>query len=205
MFDDLHPPYGTIAADPPWRYRINGERKSRYAGGGRGKSAEDYYSTMTTEDIAAMPVGDLAADAAHLYLWATAPRLFGDRYGNGPGPVDVMRAWGFDYVTTLVWHKTGAPGLGWYWRIDTEFVLFGIRGQCGIPAELRRSNHFAAKRPGGHSQKPPSVLDAIEVVSPGPYLELFSREPRLGWDSWGHGYELDDDEPEDLIVINGLL
>ncbi len=190
MFEDLHPPYGTLCADPPWRYR---------------RSAEDYYSTMTTEDIVAMPVADLAADNAHLYLWATAPRLFGDRYGKGPGPADVMRAWGFDYITTLVWHKTGAPGMGWYWRIDTEFVLFGTRGDCGIPAELRRSNHFAANRPGGHSQKPPSLMDAIERVSPGPYLELFSREPRLGWTAWGHGYELDEADVDVVPVAEEFL
>lgn len=205
MFDDLNPPYGCLVADPPWRYRINGQRKTRYAGGGRGKAAEDYYSTMTTEDIAAMPVAELAADNAHLYLWATAPRLFGDRYGHGPGPVDVMRAWGFDYVTTLVWHKTGAPGLGWYWRVDTEFVLFGIRGTCPIPVDRRRSNHFDLARPGGHSEKPPAVLDAIEAASPGPYLELFARQPRLGWDGWGLGYEFGEDVEDVVVTADGVL
>jgi N6-adenosine-specific RNA methylase IME4 len=183
---DLHPPYGTIVADPPWRYRRSGVAKSRYYGGHRGMAAEDHYATMTTAEIAALPVAELAAPDAHCYLWATAPRLFGDRYGDGPGPVDVLRAWGFAYVTTLVWHKQGAPGLGFYWRVDAEFCLFGVRGRAPIPAALRRSNVIAAPR-AGHSVKPAAVADAVEVVSPGPYVELFARQPRLGWDSWGWG------------------
>lgn len=143
---------------------------------------------MTMQELAALPVAELAAPQSHCYIWTTGPRLFGDRFDRSCNPGLIMEAWGFDYITTIVWHKTGGIGMGWYWRVDTEFLLFGVRGKAPVAAELRRSNHFTAAK-SGHSVKPQSILDAIEAVSPEPYVELFARAPRLGWDSWGHGYE----------------
>lgn len=121
---------------------------------------------------------------SHLYLWVTNPRLFreaGDLYG----PNEIMAAWGFRYVTMLTWHKLGAPGMGWYFRGDTEHVLFGVRGKAGIAPGIRESNHFAAAR-REHSAKPDRFYELVERVSPGPYLELFARRRRYGWDVWGN-------------------
>lgn len=181
----LEPPYSTIVADPPWRYRVTSPktRVSHHT-----SAAEDHYSTMTNEEIRDLPVGDLAANDAHLYLWVTNPKMFGDRKRGTVGPVDILEAWGFTYVTMLTWVKTGALGMGFYFRGETEHVLFGKRGNAPIPVDKRVKNVFTAPKIG-HSRKPPSFLQMVERVSPGPYLEMFSREPHLGWDSWGHGFE----------------
>jgi N6-adenosine-specific RNA methylase IME4 len=167
--------YRTIVADPPWFY-TNGTVPM----GG----VEHQYGTMTNAEIAAIPVRDFADRSAHLYLWVTNPRLFREET-DGLGPRDIMAVWGFRYVTMLTWHKLGAPGLGYYFRGDTEHILFGIRGKAPIEPAIRESNHFAASR-GEHSAKPDRFYELVERVSPGPYLEMFARRRRYGWDVWGN-------------------
>jgi N6-adenosine-specific RNA methylase IME4 len=187
--------YGTVVLDPPWKYTKNPtERHSN----GRGASAEHYYGTMTNEEIAALPVGNLAAPTAHLYLWVTNPILLRYRqtiHGK-PDPVDMVRGWGFEPKALLTWVKTSEEpepdeegdgpgrGMGWYFRGDTEHVVFAVRGDAVIPAALRRSNVFFAPTTG-HSAKPDLFLDIAESVSPEPRVELFARRARFGWDYWG--------------------
>lgn len=140
---------------------------------------------MSNEELAALPVAEWAADNAHLYMWVTNPKLYGDRRG-GLTPCDVMEAWGFKYQTTLTWLKKGALGMGFYFRGETEHVLFGTRGKAPIPTDRRERNWFEAAKTG-HSVKPDSFLDMVERVSPGPYLEMFARRARLGdWSYWGN-------------------
>ena len=98
---------------------------------------------MTNDEIAALPVSKQADADAHLYLWVTNPRLFRGRF-DPIGPIDIVEAWGFEYVTLLTWHKLGAPGMGFYFRGDTEHVIFAKRGNAPIDAAIRQSNHFAA-------------------------------------------------------------
>lgn len=143
-----------------------------------------HFGTMSNKDIAALPVQDFAADDAHLYLWVTNPRLFAEAHDKGIGPREIMDAWGFRYVTLLTWLKPGL-GLGYYFRGCTEHVMFGVRGSAPIPGELRVANYFEGPRTE-HSRKPDVFLDLVETVSPGPYLEMFSRRARLGWDVWGN-------------------
>lgn len=186
--------FRTIVADPPWKHASGGPRT---AGAGQkewrakgGQAAP--YETLSVPEIEAFPVADLAEDDAHLYLWTTN-RFLRDAFA-------VIDAWGFKYSTTLPWCKTPMGlGPGGAYAITTEFLLFARRGQL---APLRRWNTtwFHLKRPhrggskrtgkGGpiHSAKPPELLDVIEQVSPGPYVELFSRatEPRIGWSYWGN-------------------
>jgi N6-adenosine-specific RNA methylase IME4 len=169
--------YRTIVADPPWAY-------ARSTGLGGARAAADNYPVMSNDEIAALPVRDLADDSAHLYLWVTNPRLYREA-SDGVGPDGIMAAWGFRFVTVLTWHKLGAPGMGWYFRGDTEHVLFGVRGSAPIRPEVRESNHFAAHRQE-HSRKPDRFYELVERVSPGPYLELFARRRRYGWDVWGN-------------------
>lgn len=189
IFDELDPPYGTIVVDPPWRYTNNRGTQTRSRAGRSSTVAEGNYSTMGFDEIAALPVGDLAADRAHLYLWTTNPCLFGhENRRRGIGPVDILEGWGFTYVTLLTWVKSGPPGMGFYFRGHTEHVLFGRRGSAGIPAHLRESNVIESPR-RGHSEKPGAFYDLVERVSPGPWVDLFNRQPRFGWDTWGHGYE----------------
>lgn len=171
--------FSTFVADPPWRY---GNTSTRGA-------AEDHYPTMSIEELRALDVvRDHAADKAHLYLWATA--------GHLPDAFSVMEAWGFTYKTYLVWVKP-QMGMGNYFRVSTELVLFGARGGMRT---MRRDvkNYFEAKR-AKHSAKPLEFHDLVQSCSPGPYMELFSRcdagrlltgcicsKCRLGWTVWGN-------------------
>jgi len=196
-FPGLTPPYATIAADPPWQYNTTTRPMRR---GGRGGQAEHHYTTLTNAEIAALPVAALAAGQAHLYLWTTNPRLMGDHRGNRDiTPMDIVEAWGFKPITMLTWVKPGASGTGWYFRGQTEHVLFGVRGRLGIPAEKRLPNVFTAPR-SRHSAKPREFFDLAEAVSPPPRVELFGRTMRPGWDVWGDGLR----EGDDLFASDGL-
>jgi N6-adenosine-specific RNA methylase IME4 len=182
--------YRTIVADPPWRYTKDPgslRAKRDQPPKGRGRQAEDHYPTMTTEEIAALPITAVAEDNAHLYLWVTNPLLTDQRpdikgYLSGP---DIARAWGFEPKTVVTWVKKGI-GPGWYFRGATEHIIFAVRGDLPIPAAQRERNWFEASI-GAHSEKPDAFYDLVERVSPGPYLELFSRRARLGdWHYWGN-------------------
>lgn len=253
-WEGLTPPYSTIVADPPWHYD---ERVIEYGRAAGAVSAPMPYSTMSNDDIARLPVMELAAPGAHLYLWTTNQHLWAAR--------DIAIGWGFDPVQVLVWAKPPAgQGPGGVFANTTEFVVYARRAvtakrqvvragslirEAREAAGLNRSDlHRAvrggkptgivfrwedddclpstedwdrlcavlpalrtAERPyvpppppketsrvdttwwtwsrGPHSVKPPAFLDVVESVSPGPYVELFARAPRLGWDSWGKGYE----------------
>ena len=173
--------FRTIVADPPWRYTgspgLNGTNHPT--------AAESHYTTLTMDEIAALPVANLAADNAHLYLWVTNPILTEQRLGGGPNVCAIARAWGFEPKTVLTWLKSeNGAGMGFFWRGDTEHVLFAVRGYLPIPAEQRLSNVFRGKR-GAHSAKPDAFLDLVEQVSPAPRLEMFARRARFGWDYWG--------------------
>jgi N6-adenosine-specific RNA methylase IME4 len=181
------PRYQTVVADCPWKYNQTRQPMKR---GGRGASAEAHYPTMTNAELAALRVADFVEDQAHLYMWVTNPRLYGEQKSRDVSPVDIAEAWGFRYVTLLTWIKQGAPGPGWYFRGYTEHVLFCVRGKLGIPAADRLPNYFIAPK-GRHSVKPGLFYDLVERVSPAPRLEMFARTRRLGWDSWGN--EVDSD------------
>ena len=132
---------------------------------------------MTTEEITALPVRDLAAEGAHLYLWAI------NKYVEAA--YDIARAWGFSPSTLLTWAKRPMGiGLGGAFTITTEHVLFCRRGVC--PALVRIDSTWWEWKRGEHSAKPQAFLDLVERVSPAPRLELFARTQRLGWDSWGN-------------------
>jgi len=173
--------YRTIVADPPWRYT-----KTPTEATGSGASAEHKYPTMTTDAMAEIPVAGWAEDDAHLYVWVTNPILTEQRpstTGSLNAPA-LIRAWGFEPKTVLTWHKTGPPGMGFYWRGNTEHIIFAVRGNLPIGASSRIRNIFQSPR-GRHSAKPEAFLDLVEQVSPGPYLELFARRNRMGWDTFG--------------------
>lgn len=171
--------FATILADPPWQF-INKT----------GKVAPEHrrlsrYATMKLEEIIALPVAELAASKAHLYLWCPNALL--------PEGLAVMKAWGFDYKSNLVWHKirkdggSDGRGVGFYFRNVTELILFGVRGKhARTLAPGRRQVNFLATRKREHSRKPDEQYDIIEACSPGPYLELFARGTRKGWVTWGN-------------------
>ena len=176
--------FAAILADPPWQF-VNKT----------GKVAPEHrrlarYGTMTLEEIAALPVAEIAATPAHLYLWCPNALL--------PEGLAVMQAWGFAYKSNLVWHKIrkdGGPdgrGVGFYFRNVTELIFFGVRGKnARTLAPGRRQVNFLATRKREHSRKPDEQYDLIEACSPGPFLELFARGTRKGWTTWGN--QADDD------------
>lgn len=179
MFDDLKKgPFRTILADPPWQFQ---NRTGKMAPEHRRLSR---YGTMRLDDVVAMPVADLAADPAHLYLWVPNALL--------PEGLQVMAAWGFTYKSNIVWHKIrkdGGPdgrGVGFYFRNTTELILFGVRGKnARTQAPGRRQVNIIKTQKREHSRKPDELYDIIEACSEGPFLELFARGPRAGWSVWG--------------------
>jgi N6-adenosine-specific RNA methylase IME4 len=153
----------TIVIDPPWRYDNIATRGA----------AEDHYPTMSLGELADLPIPGAAN--GHLYLWVTNGFL---RDG-----FDLLEAWGYRYKTVLTWCKPSI-GMGNYFRNNTEHVLFAVRGSLPTLAN-NEPTWFAAER-GSHSSKPESFYDIVERSSPGPFLEMFARRRRFGWDVWGN-------------------
>jgi N6-adenosine-specific RNA methylase IME4 len=171
--------YATIVADPPWSVDAG-----PVFGDATGASRTLAYRSMTVEQIAALRVSDVALDGAHLYLW-TINRYLRDAF-------DIAVSWGFKYSTTLVWAKKPmGNGIGGAYGISTEFVLFCRRGKLATQRDIG-TTWFDWPRPydlrgkPNHSGKPKAFLDMVEQVSPPAYLEMFARDNRLGWDSWGN-------------------
>lgn len=163
-------PFGTVCADPPWRYSNQGTR------GATG----DHYLGMTVDEICALPVSKMIAEEAHLHLWTTNNFLFDAK--------QVIEAWGFAYKSCYVWVKKQI-GMGNYWRVSHEFLLLGVRGTLTFKDKSLRSwDEFPRSQ---HSAKPERVWDRIYRASPGPYLEMFARRAAPGRVCWGN--EIDKD------------
>lgn len=174
--------FGTVLADPPWRFQNR-----------TGKMAPEHrrlarYGTMNLETIRNLPVSDFLSEPAHLYLWVPNALLL-----DG---IDVLRAWGFEYKSNIVWHKirkdggSDGRGVGFYFRNVTELVLFGVRGKnARTLAPGRTQVNLIATRKREHSRKPDELYDAIEACSPGPFLEMFARGKRKNWTAWGNQSE----------------
>ncbi len=183
-WEGLNPPYRTIVADPPWDHsdgtgRNYGEKDTRGTGYGPDHHTTLDYSVMSLDEIAALPVGELADRDAHLYLWTT------NRYLRAA--YDIAAAWGFAVSKPLVWVKEPMGFFGPPFVSSAEFCLFARRGSLAALERAERQWWLWPRR--SHSVKPFEFFDVIERVSPGPRCELFARQPRLGWDHWGFGYE----------------
>lgn len=179
--------YRVIYADPPWTF-------ATYSRKGKGRNAEAYYDCMSLDDIKALPVADWAAKDCVLLLWATDPLL--------PTAFEVIRAWGFTYKTVgFYWAKlnkralgpndTGAgffTGLGFWTRANPELCLLATRGH---PKRRRADVKKLIVSPRReHSRKPDETYERIEALCEGPYLEMFARAARPGWDRWGEESDL---------------
>lgn len=173
--------YRTILADPPWPFQWGGGK-----GGRRRRETELGYATMSVEEIAALPVREMAdPSGCHLFLWATD-----EVYREGQA-VHVARAWGFEPCgPSLIWRKPNF-GMGCFPRPNHEPLLVCRRGAISFSLNNEPSvqdfGQGRAPNNGGkvHSAKPDAALDLIERASPGPYVELFARRARFGWDYWG--------------------
>lgn len=186
--------FATIVADPPWQvgagrafgpYTAVDGKQVWVANGSRSRQLP--YPSMSVDEIAAMAVLPVAADDAHLFLWTINKYL--------PDAFRIVKAWGFEYSTTLVWAKNPmGGGMGGTFGISTEYCLFCRRGRLATRKDVN-STWFNWKRPYDergkprHSAKPEAFMEMVEQVSPGPYLEIFARSNRPGWTAWGNECE----------------
>jgi N6-adenosine-specific RNA methylase IME4 len=185
--------YRTIVCDPPWDHS-DGTGATLTVGMSKRPHPTSHvtglpYTTMPSATIAALPVSDLAEPDAHLYLWTT------NRYLRSVW--EIAEGWDFAPVCILTWCKERRGFLGGgAFPSDTEFCLFARRGKLATkerapgrwyrwPRRFGPSVREGERRSTLHSAKPEAFLDLVEQVSPGPYLELFARRQRLGWDTWG--------------------
>lgn len=179
--------YRTIYADPPWQFQNK-----------TGKVAPEHkrltrYGTMKLDEIKQLPVAEVADEKSHLYLWVPNALL--------PEGLEVMKAWGFEYKTNIIWEKVrkdGMPdgrGVGFYFRNVTEILLFGIKGDKNRTLDPGRSQvNLIRSMKREHSRKPDEFIPVIERCSSAPFLEMFARGNRKNWDMWGN-QATDDYEP----------
>src|SRR6056300_720427 len=168
--------YGVIYADPPWYFKT-------YSNKGKDKSPEKHYSCMSLSDIISLPVSELAKDDAVLLMWVVDPLL--------DQAFKVIDAWGFKYKTVgFTWAKTNRTkmgfftGLGYCTRGNPEMCLLATKGK---PKRISKSvPQLVVSERREHSRKPDIMYNHVENLLQGPYVELFARTQRSGWDSWGN-------------------
>ena len=180
--------FGCIVADPPWRFRVRKEHKEV-------RNPDRHYETMRLEEIEAIPVKTIADKACHLMMWVPGPLLVIGAH------LPIMRAWGFKpSASGFVWIKlrrnfdaaTFNPlmetdlhlGLGMTTRKNAEFAILGRRGSARRKAKDVPEVMLSPVRQ--HSRKPDEFFRRVERYCDGPYLELFSRQSRAGWTTWGN-------------------
>lgn len=190
--------YGCIVCDPPWHFRAR--TALQMTNWTSRRDAEKHYPVMRVEDIAALPVGDLATDASHLFLWITGPLLIEGKH------IPIMQAWGFKPSSmAFTWIKMKRSfdaqqlrvtpllesdlhvGLGLTTRKNAEFCVLGRRPKAKRIARNIREVILAPVRE--HSRKPDEAYERIRRYCEGPYIELFAREKRPGFDGWGNEAE----------------
>jgi N6-adenosine-specific RNA methylase IME4 len=164
--------YPVIYADPPWLFKNYSEK-------GEGRNPNQHYKCMPLEEIKALPVQELAADNCVLLMWVYNPML--------PEALELFKAWGFEFKTVgFVWSKQ---------RISTGYWTRSMTEQCWLATRGKPSRKDMGVRqvleapPLEHSQKPALFYDRIEKLCAGPYVELFARTRRQGWDAWGNETE----------------
>lgn len=172
--------YASICLDPPWKFKVRSTK---------GEGRNPPYRTMTIPEITALPVQELAAKDCFLFLWTTGPHL--------KDSLAILSAWGFRYsAMAFVWIKTNPTaghlfydskswhvGMGYTTRKNAEFCLLGKRGN---PRRLSKNVHellIAPRRE--HSRKPAEFYERVVKFCDGPRADVFSREDRAGFDSFG--------------------
>jgi N6-adenosine-specific RNA methylase IME4 len=164
--------YAVLYADPPWHFKVYNEDS------GVERAAGNHYPTMPLEEICALPVAHLATDAAVLFLWTTAPHL--------QDSFQVLAAWGFEYKTNIIWVKDKL-GLGYFVRNQHELLVVATRGDMPSPSPANRPPSVINAPRREHSRKPDESYALIEQMYPElPKVELFARQTRTGWATWGN-------------------
>lgn len=163
--------YKTILADPPYEQKTIGKFASR-----NNRALQLPYPTMSLGEIESLAVSDIAEIGCHLWLWTTNRFLH--------SAFHIIEAWGFTYLQTLTWVKPS--GCGAYFANTTQHLLFAYFQRCIFNKARFKPTHILTGSPRGHSAKPQAFTDLIETISEPPYIELFARARRFGWDCWGN-------------------
>ena len=170
--------YKTIVIDPPWDISFAGKVKRR-----KNRASKLPYQTMNINDIKNLPIQEISEIGAHIYCWTTNKML--------KNTFDVFDSWGVGFHLVLVWTKPSfiAPAMGY--QFATEFLLLGFRGKPMQKfKQIGKKNWICAPpKRNRHSTKPEAFYDLIEIMSPAPYIDVFARRSRLGWDVWGDEVE----------------
>ena len=161
--------YQVIYADPPWAYR------NKKTGGSMVSGSDAKYNVMSIDEIAKLPVSDIADKASALFLWTTTPMLQDAFY--------IMNEWGYKYKTAIYWRKIMSLGMGFWYRGQVEVCLLGIRGK--VKAFRIQKANFIQTKAFRHSEKPQEMRDLIEMTGLQPRIELFARQKVEGWTSLG--------------------
>lgn len=180
-------PFACILADPPWSFLTYSKTRTTPH-----RTAVDHYSTMSHEDLCALPVADVAAKDCALFMWVVDSHL--------DAAIDLGRAWGFEFKTiAFIWCKTTKRakqfgffppetvhriGMGYWTRKQAEICIMFTRGKPRRIGKGVRQIIEAPRRE--HSRKPDETHDRVQALVAGPYLELFARQPRAGWTVWGN-------------------
>ena len=173
---DINKKYNVIYADPPWTFKTFSDK-------GKDRSPENHYNVMSLKDICNLPISKIANDNSVLLMWVVDPLL--DK------AFEVINAWGFKYKTVgFTWAKTNRKsmgfftGLGYWTRGNPEMCLLATKGK---PKRISKSvPQLVVEQRREHSRKPDIMYNHIENLLEGPYIELFARTQRNGWDSWGN-------------------
>ena len=161
--------YRVIYADPPWQY--NADFMDKYG------HAKSHYSTMSIEELCALPVADVRADDCVLFMWTTSPKL--------EQAFQVIKAWGFKYKTSFVWDKV-KHNFGYYNSVRHEFLLIAGHGSSTPDVKELHDSVISIERSGKHSEKPEYFRELIDkLYTTGNKVELFARNKVEGWDTWG--------------------
>ena len=183
----LNKKYSVIYADPPWNFKNWSDKGMMVppvkGKGGGSKNAKMHYPCMSIKEICELPVSNIADDNCVLLMWTTEPML--------EMSFDVIKSWGFKYKTMgFVWAKTNIhklgffQGLGYWTRANPEYCLLATKGN---PKRVSSNvNTLVVSNRREHSRKPDEMYTYIEQLLGGPYIELFARNTREGWDSWGN-------------------
>lgn len=172
--------YDIIYTDPAWEYRHCASNS---------RKIENHYNTMKLEDIKKLEVP--SKDNSICFMWTTSPKL--------QEALEVMSAWGFDYRSSLIWDKKDM-GLGYWFRIQHEFLLVGVKGKMSPPPQNMRIRSILSEKLREHSRKPDIIRSLISKWYPNhSKIEMFSRNKFEGWDTWGN--QVPKDQQQILQVI----
>jgi N6-adenosine-specific RNA methylase IME4 len=165
--------YKLIYADPAWKFnhtaKFEKHRPSKFG-------ANFHYDTMELTELKELPIRNISEKDSCLFMWCTISLL--------PDGIELLKSWGFDYKTSIIWNKINSLGLGFWFRNNVEILLVGVKGQIK-PFRCQKPNIINCKV-GKHSQKPRGVYTLLESLKLDPKIELFARHKREGWDVWGN-------------------